>query len=207
MTDLTGYIGDDHKVVVVRLDGGGWVKSIGRINPDVYDAHMAANPGLVSLTAAQAAILDGSPWFRMVGGILLKQEAPEEPIERARARAIRAIDQAAESARQLWITPGSGQAMEYQESSDEAARAIAAADPLDPADYPWLAAEQAAQAQVGQMLTIRQVAQITAGTRAAWVSAGSTIKELRRAAKLRVAEATTPGEVDAAVGAIQWPTP
>ncbi|GAB4193242.1 MAG: hypothetical protein OHK0024_33450 [Thalassobaculales bacterium] len=121
-----------------------------------------------------------------------------------------AIDTAAESARLRFITGGSGQALEYQRSIEEARALIAAGGTPAPEDYPMLAAEVAALAAVGVSRSLAQVAAEVAAMDAAWQQAGAAIKLLRRAAKLLVSTAIAAEDPAAAVAAaagIAWPEP
>ncbi len=124
-------------------------------------------------------------------------------IKRAQGR----VDVAAEAARLTFITPGSGQALEYQATQTQALAAAAAADPLDVALYPWLVAEQSAQAAAGVTVTLRTVATQVIALTNAWETAGAAIKETRRAAKLQIAAATTEAQIQTILAAITWPVP
>lgn len=118
------------------------------------------------------------------------------------------VDAAAETARLLYLTPGSGQALEYQQTQEDAVRALAQ-DPnatLAASDYPWLASEQAALHQVGQDVTLRQVAQAVLEQTQAWATIGTQIKTMRRTTKLRIDAAKTFAEVQSALDAVKWPT-
>ena len=125
-------------------------------------------------------------------------------LDDAKAVAKATIDDAAEAARRRWITPGSGQALEYEQTRSEAEAAQSAADPLDAADYPHLEAERLALESVGTALTLREVAQSVIDTEAAWTTASAEIKRLRRTAKLQVDAAASEAEINGLVG-ISWP--
>jgi hypothetical protein len=115
-----------------------------------------------------------------------------------KAKATAAIDGQAETA------------LEYQATEAEAriaAAQMAAGQTLDPADFPFVAAEAAAMAAVGAGgVTLEMVVPVVIQQADAWKMAGSMIKELRRAAKMMVEAATTPAEVIAAQR-IPWPRP
>jgi hypothetical protein len=110
-----------------------------------------------------------------------------------------AVDDAAEARRQDFLTPGAGQALEYQQSRAEAVAALAAPEPLDPAAYPMLAAEQAALAAAGvaPLPSLRAVAESVRQADERWTAIGAAIKEVRRAAKLALAAAPTEARVQA----------
>lgn len=123
-----------------------------------------------------------------------------------RAQMLAKVDAEAEATRQKFITPGAGQAMEYQATEVEAVAYMAAYDavagpPAGP--WPWLAAEQAASPPG---TTLLDVAQLVLSLRDQWVAMGSTIKALRRAAKVAIEAADTPAAIRAAA-VVEWPTP
>jgi len=128
-------------------------------------------------------------------------------LDELRAQMSARVDAEAEAARQRWITPGAGQAMEYQATQAEADAYLAAhASPGGVpagAAWPWLTAEQEAR---GPGMTLLELAQEVAALRNAWVVAGSQIKALRRAAKIAIQAATTPAEIRAAAQ-VNWPLP
>ena len=157
---------------------------------------------LVAITNEQAAQARDLSRWRWVDGALVAA-ADSTPIETLRARAIAAIDAAAERARLRFLTGGAGQALEYQATEVEA-RAYAGAG--DASDWPWLAAEQAALAAVGQAASLADVAAAVIAQADAWRSVGASIKALRRAAKLQVEAATTAAEIRTAA-TVSWPSP
>ncbi len=122
----------------------------------------------------------------------------------AKAAARAAIDAEAERRRQLVLTPGEGQALEYQHTAEEASRAIAEVDPL-PAAYPFLAAEQAALAATVGAVDLRDVAEAVLADRAAWLVYGAAIKAVRRRAKLEIGAATSSAGVAAVLAGVAWP--
>lgn len=109
------------------------------------------------------------------------------------------IDHDAEAARQRFITPGAGQAMEYQATEAEARRYL-----IDPSGtFPFLAAEVQAQ---GSPATFASVAAEVVALADAWAAIGSEIKRLRRAAKLAVEAAPTASAARQAAQ-VTWPAP
>ncbi len=129
---------------------------------------------------------------------------PAEDLEGLRQAALRWLDAAAEAARQAWITPGSGQALVYQEKAAEAARLTAdlAADPgqaPDPAGYPILAASVGIEAA-----DLAAVAALVLARKASWLAAGAEIERLRLAAKRDLAAATSADALAATVAALPW---
>jgi hypothetical protein len=133
-------------------------------------------------------------------------------LETLRAAALARIDAEAESARLLFLTPGAGQAMEYLATEAEARAFLAAAagahDGTAPSleGYPFVAAEAAALAAVGSVVEPVALAEQLVAQADAWRAAGAAIKELRRAAKMRIAATTTAAELRRAAE-VRWPTP
>lgn len=129
----------------------------------------------------------------------------ETDLEAVKTAACAAIDAEAERRRMLALTPGAGQALEYQYTAEEAARAVAAPEPLAQSAYPFLAAEQTAlRATIGEV-PLRDVAVAVLADRAAWMAYGAAIKAVRRQAKLLVRAAADPAAVAGVVAGIAWP--
>lgn len=125
----------------------------------------------------------------------------------ARAQAAREADQRAEAARLRWLTPGDGQALEYDATVREAERLRDAAWIGLPGAYPFLAAEQDALAAVGSVVTLREVAEIVLAEAAAWAAVGAEIKRRRRTAKLRIEAAQSVPDIAAIMAALAYPEP
>jgi len=160
-----------------------------------------------SLAAALhvAAFAKGTRIVARPGGVPVFAGGNEPDLETQKAAACMAIDAEAERRRLLILTPGQGQAMEYQHTADEAARAVAAPEPLDPTAYPFLAAEQEAlMATIGEV-SLRDVAVAILADRATWMAYGAAIKAARRRAKLLVRMATDAAAVAVATVGITWP--
>lgn len=122
-------------------------------------------------------------------------------LEQVRAEALRAIDAAAEAARAAYLTPGSGQALEYQQVAAEASQYlmhVAAEVEPDPADYPMLAYEAAARdVPLAQVVTeVMDAVQVS-------TLAGRVIRVRRLAAKAAVRAAETPEAVAEAMQ-VDW---
>ena len=179
---------------------------------------MPPQPGRSGLTVAVrcmddalAAALRGAVFVKGTRIVDRPADAPvfaggeDADLGAAKLAACAAIDAEAERRRMLLLTPGEGQALEYQHTAEEAARAVAAADPLDPVAYPFLAAEQQALlATVGEV-SLRDVALAVLTDKAAWLAYGAAIKAARRRAKLLIREAgDAAGVAEAAAGAA-WP--
>lgn len=122
-----------------------------------------------------------------------------DDLARMKLRAMEEVDAAAEVARRRFITPGSGQAMEYLSTETEARDFDAGG--VGP--WPFLEAERDA---MGGGVTLAQVAAVVQAQVAAWRAVGGEIKRLRRAAKMEIEAALTPAEVATAT-VIAWPAP
>lgn len=153
----------------------------------------------LGLTVAEAVALGA------VDREIAEPEYSGPPLEEAKAAACAAIDAEAERRRLLVITPGAGQALEYQHTAEEAARVVAAPDPLIAAAYPFLAAEQTALASTVGEIPLRDVAVAVLADRAAWLAYGAAIKAVRRKAKMEINAATTPADVAAVAAGVTWP--
>lgn len=117
------------------------------------------------------------------------------------------IDADAETARQQWITPGSGQAMVYQKKADVAASFLAkypdstSAASATAADWPLINAEVGITAA-----TLFDVASTWQQMAAAWQTAAAAIEKVRLGAKQAIDAAATVKAVNAAA-AVTWPHP
>lgn len=122
-------------------------------------------------------------------------------LEQVRDEALRAIDAAAEAARAAYLTPGSGQALEYQQVAAEASQYlmhVAAEVEPDPADYPMLAYEAAARDVPLAQVVTEVMDAVEAST-----LAGRVIRVKRLAAKAAARAAETPEAVAEAMQ-VDW---
>lgn len=155
--------------------------------------HIAEAPGRVALTCAFDDDIepDGAGSWRVVDQL-------------ARLKAIRktAIDEEAERQRLRWITPGAGQAMEYQQAATEAAAYFAAghSEPPPAGTYPML--EASIDIDGG---SLEEVASVVLAMHTQWQAIGSEIRAARLAGKKDVDLATSLSELDAVT--IVWPDP
>lgn len=140
-----------------------------------------------------------------VEGILLPAVAVPPDLELLRAEVLTSIDQQAERIRQLYITPGAGQALEYQATETEGVRFAAEGVAGEP--YPMLSAELEARQATGEPgLTLADVASECVAHAASWRAAASEIKRLRRQHKIIAAQSTTVEQLQAA-RSVPWPYP
>lgn len=122
-----------------------------------------------------------------------------------------AIDAEAERLRLLCITPGAGQAMEYQQAQVEAYDALAAADAgkaVDASAFPMLSATVGVDIdpQTGAKATdVLGVARSVKAAFTAWLAYGAAIKGGRVNGKAKVEAAATVADAVAVATAIAWP--
>ncbi|MCJ9720780.1 hypothetical protein MOV66_10175 [Agrobacterium sp. SHOUNA12C] len=109
------------------------------------------------------------------------------------------IDVQAEAARLNYITPGTGQAMTYQQKASEAAGFLAATNPVA-SDYPLLSAEVGITAA-----DIAGVAQVVSAAYAQWQVIGAAIESVRLGTKAVIEAAATEDAANAAFRAAHWP--
>jgi len=108
------------------------------------------------------------------------------------------VDADAEAARLLWITPGSGQAMTYEQKRIEAERMASDPEP-QPEAYPMLSAEVGITAD-----TLAAVGALVRGRVAVWTVIAAQIECLRLQAKAAVMAATNAADARAAA-VVPWP--
>lgn len=111
---------------------------------------------------------------------------------------IAVIDNLSEIQRTQYITSGSGQALTYQEKSEEASDYIAAGSPVDLTPYPFIQAEVNA---TGKTATVASNDILTA--QSLWITKGSLIEEHRIKAKIDINAATTLTDIDNIVATAQ----
>ncbi len=128
-------------------------------------------------------------------------ERPPTPLDVLKQAACALIDNTAEATRSLFLTPGSGQAMTYQEKEREADAILQDAHP-DPDTYPMLAAMIGFDGE-----TLEEVAETIQARRGAWLVIGAEIERVRTAAKRRIKETTTHEEIDTVLDGLTWPSP
>lgn len=134
---------------------------------------------------------------------------PEANIVAAVQAALKAeIDDVAEALRLKVVTPGAGQAMEYQETQTQAEAAIASPAGATAALYPMLAATIGVDVDPeshAPATDILGVARSVLAARAAWTVIGSEIRAARLKGKAAVDAATDVAGASAAFDAIIWP--
>lgn len=131
------------------------------------------------------------------------------PLAAVKQRLLQQVDADAEAARLQFITPGAGQALEY-EATERQARAYLAAgspEPFDAAAYPFIEAErQAVLAATGMLPSPADIVTSVIASADGWMTVGAEIKRLRRAAKMAIEAAESVAAARAAA-AVAWPSP
>lgn len=115
-----------------------------------------------------------------------------------RAAAKAKVDAAAETARLAYVTPGSAQAMVYEQKFAEA-QAFLADPTLTDAAAPHLYSEVGITAG-----TVAEVAGVIIAMRSLWLVKSSQIEAARLGAKAAIDAATSPAAIDAAAEVV-WP--
>ncbi|MDQ0558298.1 hypothetical protein QO004_000071 [Rhizobium mesoamericanum] len=113
------------------------------------------------------------------------------------------IDVAAERERLKYITGGAGQAMTYQQKSDEARRYFAmreAGETPISSGFPLLSAEIGITAP-----TLDEVATVVRGAFQEWQIIGGAIEAVRLGTKAAIDAATTEAAAEAAASSVAWP--
>ncbi|PCG08681.1 hypothetical protein COA17_11025 [Sphingomonas ginsenosidimutans] len=151
-----------------------------------------------------ASLTGYGPEWAQLGGAVPEGAAPGDlvlidgvwvdDLPALRARAVIAIDAAAEAARMRFLTPGQGQAMTYQRKEAEARAWLVDND----VEAPFLAAEAAARG-----MTIAALAAEVVALADRWAVVGSTIEGLRMGAKAAVTAAGTRAAIEAATD-VDW---
>lgn len=104
---------------------------------------------------------------------------------------IEEIDNISENQRLKYITGGVGQALTYQEKSEQASDYIVAGSPIDLTPYPFIQAEVNA---TGKDSTT--AANDILSAQSLWISKGSSIEEYRIKAKIDLLNATLSSDID-----------
>ncbi|MCF4125050.1 hypothetical protein [Methylobacterium sp. SyP6R] len=127
-----------------------------------------------------------------------------------KARLTVAIDERAESLRRSVLSPGVGQALEYQEAQTQAAAALEGeASAATAGRYPMLAATVGIDIdpETGAPATdILGVARSVQAARDIWLAIGAAIRGTRLGAKAAVEAASSIEGAQAAYDAVVWPT-
>ena len=152
------------------------------------------------VTEDQRQELLSNPELIWLEGQLIEAEKPSSYLDDQKAILRRSVDQAAETERLKYITPGNGQAMTYQQKVTEAQAFKAATNPKA-SDYPMLSSEVGITAE-----TIDEVADVVLAAFAQWQQIGAMIESIRLGAKRDIDASEVEAEARAIVDAIIWPS-
>ncbi len=120
-----------------------------------------------------------------------------------KAVALRRVEAAAERARVL-VGGGPGEILELLAAEADARAALARGRPPAEGEHPFVDSEVTAHSRAGRALTRAAAAAALVAEADARMRRLAAIRTLRRAARLRIIDATTPAEVRAAEDA-GWP--
>ncbi|WP_419902143.1 hypothetical protein [Kiloniella sp.] len=129
----------------------------------------------------------------------------------ARAEMLKKVDRDAENLRLTVVTPGSGQALEYERASEEAkiVKALAPEDPITDNDYPFLEADLNSTHSPligGIVTTIREAADLVLAMEGSFKVFGAAIRKVRLKAKADITAAANDQTAYDIYKAIVWPT-
>ena len=194
----------------IRVRPDGTITNRSQHPLDTLEAVRLGSPDRIMITVEQYERLKGMTRLRWVDGDVVDAGPADDALDRLKQRAKRSVDIQAEEARLAWVTPGSGQAFEYDLVAAEAQRVLASYHgegdtPFE--DYPLLAAEYTARATAGTPRSFRDLAAAVMARRKAFMVAIADIRQARLEAKLRIDAATDPAEIDAALVGVEWLRP
>lgn len=145
-------------------------------------------------------------WVQEPTSVRAQAQLEAVPLERAKTEAKRAIDEAAESARGRYLSPGSGQALEYEAAAREADLFLRSG-PGGRAHFPMLQAD----VDAGLAPDLRTAAEKVAAARDLWEGVGAMIRKWRLEAKRQIEVASTHAQVtqirDGALRKLPEPNP
>lgn len=166
-------------------------------------------------TVPDAALEDGAVVLPYTGPLsasdLLMKSVPDGvgDLPAIKSALKRRVDDTAEGLRLKLITPGAGQAMEYQEAYAQAQAALAAAGTVNASDYPMLAASIGVDIdpQSGKPATdVLGVARSVKVAYEAYLQAGAAIRGTRLLAKAEIGASADAITAQTVFAAIKWPT-
>jgi hypothetical protein len=169
---------------------------------DKAAAMVASRPTLRSISETDYTTIKAGGRWSYTNDVLTAGWPDDTVLATSQIKAKTSIDNAAETARSVTLTTGSGMAYEYRQTEADAVAYLAGPTTV----HPWLDAEQTAQAAVGNVMTLQQVAELVMSKIAADTALHSNIKQIRRTAKLRVEAATTAAQVQSVLDGLVWPT-
>lgn len=139
--------------------------------------------------------------FKLVNGKLVPVPPKPELLSVIKVALRQHVDAQAEVERLKYITPGTGQAMTYQQKVAEAQSYKSATNP-NPENYPILASEVGITAP-----TLSEVADTVLAAYRQWQQIGAMIEAIRLGAKRDIDASVTEAAARAVVDSISWPQP
>ena len=175
--------------------------TISQLDPDIARA---------CLSCKDANVAEG--W--LYDGKVFAPPPPPPPLSPEALKALkdslgRQVDADAEALRLTLITPGSGQAMEYQEAYAQAQAALAVGDEAKAADYPMLAVTIGVDIDPQTKKPATDVLGVARSVKAAYeayLQAGAAIRGVRLLAKAEIGAASDADLAQAVFAAIKWPS-
>lgn len=163
--------------------------------------------GALEISASEyQALLDGQ-----ASGAQIRADADGKPylyhmpvetsLDAIKASLKSTVDSLAETERLKYITPGTGQAMTYQQKVTEAQAFKTATNP-QASDHPILSSEVGITAD-----TLDEVANIVLAAFAQWQQIGAMIESIRLGAKRDIDAAEDEAAAREIIDAIEWPQP
>jgi len=194
----------------IRVRPDGTIRNRSQHPLDTLEAVSLGAPERIMVTAEQYERMKGMAQPRWVDGDVVDAGPADDALDRLKQRVKRTVDIQAEEARQAWVTPGSGQAFEYDLVAAEAQRLLASYRgegdaPFD--DFPLLAAEYTARATAGSPRSFRDLAEAVMARRRDFIVAIADIRQTRLEAKLRIDAATDARQIEDALAGVEWLRP
>lgn len=202
------FVSPDGVIYMIKVRPDGTITHRSQHPLATLRAVSLASPDRIPVTLEQYDRLKVMRHARWVDGDVVEGVPPDDALDRLKTSAVRKIDRDAEAARNAWVTPGSGQAFEYDLVAAEAERFVrdGEGDALFD-DYPLLAAEFTARATAGRPRRIIDIARAVMDKRRAFVVAIADIRQTRLEAKLRIDAATDAAQIETVLAGVEWPTP
>jgi hypothetical protein len=194
------------QTVIATADAVGYVASSLKLGPDSGFEYLPGEDGVSGKLSVPEALADQ---VKATLAAFKKDEGAAALLSMTKAGLKKAVDDQAEALRLTLITPGSGQAMEYQEAYAQAQAALGASGAVKPTDYPMLAATIGVDfdPDTGKAATdVLGVARSVKAAYEAYLMAGAAIRGARLLAKAEIEAAADADLAQAAFAAIKWPT-
>lgn len=198
----------ERTVFFVRLDASGTVHAIARTTSAGLEAVKTSFPHheVREITEMEHATWRGKRALAVVDGHLVDMAGTDDPasVELVRQIARARLDRAADRVWAGMLPTTIGQLATFFLALREAD--IAGGGPEDEAAFPMMAAERAARRDLGQELSLADMAGILQDEAAQLAAAAAGIKSACKIAKMRIASATSKVDIVRIVDEVEWPT-